>query len=206
MAGYTKKVLLNSDSCIRTTSLVLTWCRTMSSYTGNRKRGKPPLEESHDVTWIFFLTHSLPTSDSMAAYECFLGHQTFVYVFIDWLILCYVYFDYICVLHYLHAWYLWMPWGWACRWLWVTMWVLGIEPGLSEKADSVLNHWAISTATKHSIINYYESNYWLWQANLQTSSQRGSHLIVGHYHTTKLRQCITVETMHHSQVQRMRAF
>ena len=104
MAGYTKKVLLNSDSCIRTTSLVLTWCRTMSSYTGNRKRGKPPLEESHDVTWIFFLTHSLPTRASMAACECFLGHQTFFYVFIDCLILCYVYFDYICVLHYVHAW------------------------------------------------------------------------------------------------------
>lgn len=154
----------------------------------------------------FFLTHSLQTRASKGAYECFSGHQTLFYIFIYWLVLCYVYFDYLCVLHYVHAWYLWMTWGWAYKRLWVTMWGLGIEPGPSGKADSVLNHWAISTATKHSIINYYESNYWLWEANLRTSSQRASPLKVGHYHTTKLRQCITVETMHHSQVQLVKAF
>jgi hypothetical protein len=30
------------------------------------------------------------------------------------------------------------------RWLWATMWLLGIELGTSRRADSVLNHWAIS--------------------------------------------------------------
>lgn len=84
MAGYTKKVLLNNDSWIRTTSLVLTQCRTMSSYTGSRKMGKPPLEESCDMMWIFFLTHSLQNRASKAAYECFPGHQTsFTFLLID---------------------------------------------------------------------------------------------------------------------------
>jgi hypothetical protein len=30
------------------------------------------------------------------------------------------------------------------RWLWATMWLLGIELGTSRKAVNALNHWAIS--------------------------------------------------------------
>jgi hypothetical protein len=33
------------------------------------------------------------------------------------------------------------------RWLWATMWLLGIELRTSGRAVSVLNHWAISPAT-----------------------------------------------------------
>jgi len=37
------------------------------------------------------------------------------------------------------------------RWLWATMWLLGIELRTSGRADSVLNHWAISPAPAHSL-------------------------------------------------------
>jgi hypothetical protein len=33
-----------------------------------------------------------------------------------------------------------------CRWLWATMWLLGIELRTSGRAVSALNHWAISPA------------------------------------------------------------
>ena len=33
-----------------------------------------------------------------------------------------------------------------CRWLWATMWLLGIEPRSIGRAVSALNHWAISPA------------------------------------------------------------
>jgi hypothetical protein len=35
------------------------------------------------------------------------------------------------------------------RWLWTTMWLLGIELRTSGRAVSVLNHWAISPACMH---------------------------------------------------------
>ena len=35
-----------------------------------------------------------------------------------------------------------IPWNWNYRWLWATMWVLGIKPGGSGRAASALNHWA----------------------------------------------------------------
>lgn len=39
-----------------------------------------------------------------------------------------------------------IPWDWSCRCLWATLWILGIKPGCSGKANSVLDCWAISPA------------------------------------------------------------
>jgi hypothetical protein len=44
------------------------------------------------------------------------------------------------------------PWNWGYRQLWVTMWVLGTEPGSSIRAASVLYYWAISSAQVNRII------------------------------------------------------
>lgn len=97
MAGYTKKVLLNSDSCIRTTSLVLIRCRAMSSYTGSRKMGKPPLEESSDVTWIFFPNTQPPNQSLQGSLWMFFGPPNIILHFylligfmlcIFWLLMC----------------------------------------------------------------------------------------------------------------------
>lgn len=41
-----------------------------------------------------------------------------------------------------------IPWNWSDRWLWATMWVLGIEPGSSTRKPSAFNLWAISLAYK----------------------------------------------------------
>ena len=40
------------------------------------------------------------------------------------------------------------------RWLWATMWLLGIELRTSGKAAGALNHWAISLAPLSSILNF----------------------------------------------------
>jgi hypothetical protein len=37
------------------------------------------------------------------------------------------------------------------RWLWATMWLLGIEFRTSGRAVSALNHWAISPASKYCL-------------------------------------------------------
>lgn len=37
-----------------------------------------------------------------------------------------------------------IPWDWSCRCLWATLWILGIKPRCSGKANSVLDCWAIS--------------------------------------------------------------
>ena len=56
------------------------------------------------------------------------------------------------------------------RWLWATMWLLGIELRSSGRAVSALNHWAISIAHRsHSYSNYYTMQFickeWgMWQA------------------------------------------
>jgi hypothetical protein len=36
-----------------------------------------------------------------------------------------------------------IPWNWSYRWLWATMWVLGIEPGSYWREACALSHWAI---------------------------------------------------------------
>jgi len=44
------------------------------------------------------------------------------------------------------------PWNWSYRWLWISMWVLGTEPGSSGGTASVLIHWAISSAPLDKIL------------------------------------------------------
>ena len=49
-------------------------------------------------------------------------------------------------LHTCLCWGCQIPWNWTYRQVWAAMWVLGIEPGFSGRAVSVLNLWAISPA------------------------------------------------------------
>lgn len=41
-----------------------------------------------------------------------------------------------------------MSWPWSYRWLWVTVWVLGIKPRCSERAAGALRPWASFTTPK----------------------------------------------------------
>jgi hypothetical protein len=43
-------------------------------------------------------------------------------------------------------------WNYSLRWLWVTMWVRGIEPGASGGAASALYFWAISSALTETVL------------------------------------------------------
>ena len=43
------------------------------------------------------------------------------------------------------------------RWLWATMWLLGIELRTFGRADNALNHWAISPAPSVLFFNSYSS-------------------------------------------------
>lgn len=47
----------------------------------------------------------------------------------------------------------WIPWYWSYRWLWATMCVLGIKPGLSGREVSAPNHWANSLALANVFSN-----------------------------------------------------
>ena len=55
------------------------------------------------------------------------------------------------------------------RWLWATMWMLGIELRTLRRVGSSLNHWAISLAPQHPIFeagSLTESgDYWFSQAD-----------------------------------------
>lgn len=45
--------------------------------------------------------------------------------------------------------------NWSFRWLWVTLWMLGIKPETSGGAASVLNHWATAPAPKvHPLMSF----------------------------------------------------
>jgi hypothetical protein len=71
------------------------------------------------------------------------------------------------------------------RWLWATMWLLGIELRTSGRAVGALNHWAISPAPLqifyakfwHTLekpqalgcSKHYNVPIWLWQQNLRAS-------------------------------------
>ena len=43
-------------------------------------------------------------------------------------------------------------WNWRCRWLWATMWVLGIEPKSTGRATSALSHWTILPVPRHDFL------------------------------------------------------
>ena len=45
------------------------------------------------------------------------------------------------------------------RWLWATMWLLGIELGTSGRAVRALNHWAIAPAPSLEIIDSWLSRW-----------------------------------------------
>lgn len=40
----------------------------------------------------------------------------------------------------------WIPWNWSYGWLWVTMWVLGVEQWSSTRATRAFHCWATSAA------------------------------------------------------------
>jgi hypothetical protein len=71
------------------------------------------------------------------------------------------------------------------RWLWATMWLLGIEVRTSGRAVSVLNHWAISPA--HKNVSYHAQN--ISVQSIQPSGQRKNiliFLIQNHFWVPKL--------------------
>lgn len=71
-------------------------------------------------------------------------------------------------MHHTHAWWLrrpersQIPENWSYRWLWATMYMLGIGPGSSTRAVSALNNWAISLALTMQIIVHFIAyeDYW----------------------------------------------
>lgn len=46
------------------------------------------------------------------------------------------------------------PWNWNCKWLWATMWILGIKPRSSAKATCAINHWAIGPGPQVPLLQY----------------------------------------------------
>jgi hypothetical protein len=62
-----------------------------------------------------------------------------------------------------------------CRWLWVTMWLLGIELRTSGRATGALNLWAISPAPKLTL-HYKKKNS---LQNNSVSSQNSRIFILG---------------------------
>lgn len=46
----------------------------------------------------------------------------------------------------------WIPWNWRHRWLWVPMWMLGIEFGSSGWEAPALNCWAIFPVFGFSVL------------------------------------------------------
>lgn len=66
--------------------------------------------------------------------------------------------------YYTHAWYPWkpekeyhIPWYWSYRWMWVTMWVLGIEPKPSGRQPVLINLWTLFPAPNFflRVIHFY---------------------------------------------------
>lgn len=70
---------------------------------------------------------------------------------------------YLCLYTYTHAWYPWkpekyhIPWNWSYRWMWITMWVLGIELKPSGRQPVLTNLWAIFPAPNFflRVIHFY---------------------------------------------------
>lgn len=60
-----------------------------------------------------------------------------------------------------------------CRWLWTTMWLLGIEPGISGRAVSNPNWWAISWAPLFKVLKLFNRS-----SNLPTR-QSGKRRLIG---------------------------
>ena len=48
------------------------------------------------------------------------------------------------------------------RWLWLTMWLLGMEPKTTERAARALNCWAISPARLFSVCLLLNISWLLW--------------------------------------------
>lgn len=64
----------------------------------------------------------------------------------------------------------WIPWNWSYSWLWTTMWVLGIEPGSSGRAESAFNLWSLSL--NYILIKINEKIkrwYTFWFQHLETN-------------------------------------
>lgn len=63
----------------------------------------------------------------------------------------------------------WSPWNWSYIQLWTDMWVLGANPGSSDRAESALSHWAQLLALfVYKVVHYFSTlNEWTYLSQMR---------------------------------------
>ena len=122
----------------------------------------------HIYVYIFVVWRLSPGSCSQTFYPWATPYPTFLFVFLKKIYLFYVYECSICM-------YTCVPEegiGSHYRWLWATMWLLGIELMTSGRARSALNHWVLVSGLAPNPLTIH-----LGDSDLHTCCQGNRHHI-----------------------------